>query len=124
MTTTNKQQKQQQPTTVTHLTTRLAEKWVSSIYFRRVSIAYVLFYFCNYPGCGFSVLFRYAHGGVDSSHNAVETVLCYSPISWPWVMVSGFSNTPQQCLIYNKSLDLPQPMNWQRMSNTSMFRQP
>ena len=33
------------------------EKRVSSLYFRRVSIAYVSFYSCNCPGCALSVLF-------------------------------------------------------------------
>ena len=56
----------------------------SSIHFRRVSIAYVSVYCCNCPGCGFSVLFRYAHISVDSSLH----VLCYSPISRLQVMVS------------------------------------
>ena len=58
------------------------------------------FYSCNCPGCGFSVLFRYAHGGADSS----LCVLCYSPSPRPRVMVSC-SNTRQQYPIY-KSLNL------------------
>ena len=101
-----------------HLTTRPAEKRVSSIHFRRVSIAYLSFYSCNCPGCEFSVLFRYAHGVVDSS----LCVLCYSTNPQPRVMFSC-SNTHQQYPIY-KSLNLPQSMNLRRMSNISMFQEP
>ena len=96
------------------------QKWVSNIHFRKMSTAYVSFYSCNWPGCGFSVLFRYAHDGVDSS----LYVLCYFPIPWPRVMVSWCSNTRQQYLNDNKSLSLLQPMNLRRMSNTSIFWEP
>ena len=59
---------------------------------------------------------------------AATMLCCNSALLFSHFMAMGnglvFSNTSQQCLIYNKSLDLLQPMNWRRMSNTSMFRQP